>query len=114
MTIEKYEFGSITINAKEYIKDVIVFPDKVLCPWWREEGHSLSLNDLKEVIALSPNTLIIGTGAYGVMNVPEETIEKLKELGIETLIAPTEDAVELYNKYLQNKQNVIACLHLTC
>lgn len=114
MTIEKYDFGSITINSKEYIKDVIVFPDKVLCPWWREEGHSLSLKDLEEVIKLNPTILIIGTGAYGVMNVPKETLEKLKEMNIETLTAKTADAVKIYNEYIQKKQNVIACLHLTC
>ena len=50
MKIDKYNFGSITINGKEYTKDVIIFPDRVSAPWWREEGHNLSLKDLKEVI----------------------------------------------------------------
>jgi hypothetical protein len=114
MTIEKYNFGSIIIDANEYTKDVIIFPDKVLYPWWREEGHSLSLKDLEEVIKLNPTILIIGTGAYGVMNVPAETLKILKEKNIETITAKTADAVELYNEYIQKKQNVIACLHLTC
>jgi hypothetical protein len=114
MIIEKYNFGSITIDAKEYTKDVIIFPDKVLCPWWREEGHSLSLNDLKEVIKLNPTIIIIGTGAYGAMNVPEETLEKLEEQNIEILTAKTAAAVDIYNEYIQKKKNIIACLHLTC
>jgi hypothetical protein len=114
MTIEKYDFGSITINAKEYTKDVIIFPDKVLCPWWRKEGHSLSLNDLKEATKSNPNIIIIGTGAYGAMNVPEETLKKLKEQNIKTLTAKTADAVEIYNEYIQKNKNIIACLHLTC
>ena len=76
MKIEKYSFGSITINGKEYTKDVIIFPDKVLSPWWREEGHSLSLKDLKDVIESAPNLLIIGTGL-------EE--EKLKKMALENI-----------------------------
>ncbi len=114
MKIEKYSFGSITINRKEYTKDVIIFPDKVFSPWWREEGHSLSLKDLKEVIEAKPSLLIIGTGAYGVMNVPNETLKKLEEKNIDTVFAKTGEAVKLYNEKLQENKNIIACLHLTC
>ncbi len=114
MKIEKYSFGSITINGKEYTKDVIVYPDTVFSPWWREEGHSLSLKDLKEVIDFNPDLLIIGTGAHGIMKVPEEIIKKLNEKSIKTIIAKTGEAVELYNKKAQDNINVIACLHLTC
>ena len=114
MKIEKYSFGSITINGKEYTKDVIIFPDKVLSPWWREEGHSLSLKDLKDVIESAPNLLIIGTGAYGAMDIPKEILQKLKEKNIETVSAKTEEATKLYNEKLEENKNIIACFHLTC
>lgn len=114
MKIEKYSFGSITINGKEYTKDVIVFPDRVSSPWWREEGHSLSLKDLKEAIDAKPSLLIIGTGAYGVMSIPNETLEKLKEKNIDTVFAETGEAVKIYNEKPQKNKNIIACLHLTC
>lgn len=114
MRIEKYSFGSITINDKEYYKDVIVFQDKVFSPWWREEGHNLSVKDLKKAIDAGPNSIIIGTGAQGIMKVPEETLKKLKELKIKTITAKTPDAVKIYNKKIKNNENVIACLHLTC
>ncbi|MEO0293880.1 MAG: MTH938/NDUFAF3 family protein [candidate division WOR-3 bacterium] len=113
MNIEKYSFGRITINGKTYTKDVIIFQNKVLSPWWREEGHSLSLNDLKDVINASPELIIIGTGAYGVLSPKEETIKKLKEMGIETIIARTTEAVKIYNETSPTKK-VVACLHLTC
>ena len=114
MRIEKYSFGSITINGKEYTKDVIIFPDKVFSPWWREEGHSLSLKDLKEVLEAKPYLLIIGTGAYGAMNIPDETLKKLEEKNIDTVFSKTGEAVKLYKEKLQENKNVIACLHLTC
>ncbi|MBN1695228.1 hypothetical protein JW879_07505 [candidate division WOR-3 bacterium] len=114
MMIEKYSFGSITINGQEYTKDVIIFPDTVLSPWWREEGHSLSLKDLKEATEAKPSLLIIGTGAYGGMNIPNETLKKLEEKNIDTIFAKTGEAVKLYNEKIQATKKVIACLHLTC
>jgi hypothetical protein len=114
MKIEKYSFGSITIAGKEYTKDVIIFPNKVFSPWWREKGHSLSLKDLKEAIDAKPSLLIIGTGAYGVMHIPDETLKKLKEKNIDTVFVKTGEAVKLYNEKVRDNKNVIACLHLTC
>ena len=114
MKIDKYNFGSITINGKEYTKDVIIFPDRVSAPWWREEGHNLSLKDLKEVINFNPDLIIIGTGAQGVMRVPQKTIEGLDKLGIRTITAKTGRAVNIYNKEMQNNENLVACFHLTC
>jgi hypothetical protein len=114
MKIDKYNFGSIIINGKEYTKDVIIFPEYVFSPWWREEGHSLSLSDLKEVIDLRPSLLIIGTGAHGIMKVPEKTIKELGEKDIKTIITRTGNAVKLYNEKIKTDENVVACIHLTC
>jgi len=114
MQIESYRFGSIKISGRIYRKDVIIFPDKVFSPWWRESGHSLSVNDMKEVIAYKPDTLIIGTGAYGVMSVPKSTLEVLEEKGIEVIILKTRDAVSAFNEVIEKERDVVACLHLTC
>jgi len=114
MLIEKYSFGSINIEGTIYKKDVIIFPERVYSPWWREKGHSLSINDLNEVISYNPEILIIGTGAYGVMDVPDSSIEFLRDKGIEVRVSNTKDAVNLFNKEIEIGKNVVACLHLTC
>lgn len=111
MRITNYSFGSITIDGTTYRTDVIIYPDRVESSWWRKEGHSLSIDDLKDVISAKPETLIIGTGAYGVMNVPESTIKYLKAKGISIYIARTEEAIKIFNS---SKGRTIACLHLTC
>jgi hypothetical protein len=113
MRIEHYSFGRITIDGKTYTSDVIIFPKKVNASWWRKQGHNLEVEDLAEVLAEEPGVLVIGTGAYGVMKVPEETIAHLSAKGIEVHIAKTDDAVGLYNK-LQGHKVVVAALHLTC
>jgi hypothetical protein len=113
MKIEHYSFGTITIDGKSYTSDVIIYPERVDSSWWRKQGHSLHIVDLKDVIPAGPEILIVGTGHSGAMVVPEETLSYLKSKGIDVHIARTDKAVELFNKF-QKKKKTIAALHLTC
>ena len=113
MKIEHYSFGTITIDGKSYTSDVIIYPERVDSSWWRKQGHSLHIVDLKDVIPAGPEILIVGTGHSGAMVVPEETLSYLKSKGIDVHIARTDKAVELFNKFHKNKKT-IAVLHLTC
>jgi len=113
MRIDSYSFGKITVDGKSFSSDVIIYRDRVYSPWWRKEGHRLGVADLSEVIKAGPEVLIIGTGASGVMKVPEETISALTAEGIEVRVERTPKAVELFNS-MAGKKIVIAALHLTC
>jgi hypothetical protein len=113
MVIEHYSFGSITIDGRTYTSDVIIYPGRVDSSWWRREGHNLQIADLTGVIKAKPDILIIGTGAYGVMKVPKETILHCESKNIEVHVEETDRAVELFNQ-LQKDKTVIAALHLTC
>ena len=116
MKISHYSFGSITIDDKAYTSDVIIYPGRVDSKWWRKEGHYLQPADLTDIINAKPDVLIIGTGASGVMKVPEETLKFVKSKGIEVHTDITSMAVELFNKLVSGKPNkkTIAALHLTC
>lgn len=111
--IDSYSFGTIVINGKKYSSDVIIYPSRIDSKWWRREGHSLYLEDIEEILRQDPDILIIGTGAYGAMNVPEKVREKIRELGIELIIDKTPSAVKTYNELISSKE-IIAALHLTC
>jgi len=113
MKIEHYSWGKIIIDGKTYTSDVIIYPDHVDASWWRKEGHNLHVEDVKEVIAAEPESVIIGTGALGVMKVPKETIAHLESKGIHVHVERTGKAVELFHT-LQKDKKVIAALHLTC
>lgn len=114
MEIEAYKFGYIRINGVEYDRDVIIFPDRVSPGWWREEGHDLSLRDLTEVLEYEPAVLVVGTGAHGVMKIPQAVAEELEARGIEVRVAKTGEAVETYNELIAAGRRVVAALHLTC
>lgn len=60
MNIGAYSFGSITINGETYAHDVLVFLERVKANWWRKEGHTLSIEDLDEVLSERPEFLIVG------------------------------------------------------
>ena len=96
--IERYSFGKMTIDGETYTADVIVLPERVIPDWWRRSGHSLIMDDLRDVIARRPRVLVVGTGDPGAVEVPAETRLALEEAGIELIVEPTRPAVETYNR----------------
>jgi hypothetical protein len=112
-TIEDYSFGSIRIDGRTYSADLIVLPDRVVPNWWRREGHNLVPEDLADVLAAPPQTLVVGTGSPGMMKVPPATREALLALGIEVIVEPTSQAIQTYNR-ISSESTAAACLHLTC
>jgi hypothetical protein len=113
MRIEHYSFGKIVIDGKTYTSDVIIYPGRVDSSWWRKEGHYLQAADLSDIIEARPDILIIGSGFWGVMTVPPETVGFLASKGIETRVERTDKAAELFNS-MGDGNTVIAALHLTC
>lgn len=113
MNITRYSFGSITIEGTTYTKDVIIHPDFVHSPWWRKEGHVLSIDDLETALQSGVTGIIIGTGYSGSMQVPEETLQQLRSRGLTVTVKKTQDAVDCYNG-IPDTRKVIAALHLTC
>ena len=111
--IEKYRFGEIVIDGLAYSHDVIVFEDRVMGDWWRVEGHSLAVEDLRPVLEAHPRVLIVGQGAFSRMQVPVETRRRLEEAGILLVTLPTSEAVEAFNR-MEHEGGVVAALHVTC
>ncbi len=111
--IDSYQFGQITIDGKRYTKDLIIFPDRIMPNWWREQGHSLSAADLQEVLTTPPQVLIIGSWANGRMRVPENSLIPLKKADIEVIILESQAACQRYNE-LRGENVVALAIHLTC
>jgi hypothetical protein len=112
--VEDYRFGKIVINGQKYNKDLIVFPEEIRTNWWRKEGHSLCLEDLIVLDEIKTETLVVGIGSAGVMKVPSEVIEALKQKGVEVIALKTPEAVEEYNRLAKEKKLVAGAFHLTC
>ncbi len=102
------------VKGRRYSSDVLIFPDRVKDGWWRRESHAVHVEDLEEVVAEKPEVLVIGTGYYGLVKVPDEVKRYLAEKGIELIAQPTKEACSTFNKLLGEGRKVIAALHLTC
>ena len=111
--IESYDFGTIMINGRKFRSDVVIFPHKIDGNWWRNEGHLLSIDDVKEIVNAKPEILVVGTGYSGMMKILPQTEQTLKSSGIELIAAKTEKACKIYNDLSKSKK-VVAALHLTC
>ena len=111
--IQSYSFGEIVIDGKRYKSDVKIIDGKVIPDWWRKEGHSIFKQDVEDIIAAKPDILIIGTGSYGVMKIPEQFRELMNSLNIELMAAKTDEACKLFNK-LSAEKRVCFGAHLTC
>jgi len=112
MKIDSYDFGSIVISGAMYTSDVMIYPDKVE-EWWRKEGHTVYREDIDRAEGEKPAVLVIGTGAYGRVNVTQEVFEYARENNIKLIIDSTQQACEEYNR-LSKTEKVVAALHLTC
>jgi hypothetical protein len=110
--IEGYRFGRIVVDGEEQTRDVIVLPDRIVTNWRREDGHSLVLTDLDDVLDELPERLILGTGAEGRLRPEHEALEQLQERGIEVEALPTAEAVRRYAGL--DPRRTAAALHLTC
>jgi hypothetical protein len=110
--IDRYDFGKIKIDGKEYNHDVIIYPEEIK-DWWRKESHRVDIEDVKEIIEKKPKTIIFGTGESEIMKVPEETKKFLEASSIKVIIESTKKACEIYNKLFE-KEDIVAALHLTC
>jgi len=112
--IDTYSFGHICIDGVDYSKDVIVYGETILTPWWRESGHVFEIADLKDVMSIKPAVVVLGTGFFGRVRVPRTTISALEEAGWEVLALRTGQAVAEFNRFADVGRDVVAALHLTC
>jgi hypothetical protein len=112
--IESYSFGNMVIDGVSYTKDVIIFPDgSILNPWWRKQGHIVTSDDLRELLAAEPEIIVCGTGTMGVMRPAAELQEYLISRKINFIVQKSGQAIETYNN-LSGEKRVGGCFHLTC
>ncbi len=114
--VKHYEFGRIVVDGREYTRDIIITPSRIIENWWRKEGHRVYLEDLEKYGVFNENfeIIVFGTGYHGLVIIEREVIDELRRRGIEYIAEPTRRAVEIYNKLVQEGRKVVGAFHLTC
>jgi hypothetical protein len=114
--IEKFSFGSIRIDGVSYDYDVVIEHGDV-CK--RKKKASKELRNefghtplsLAENIPWGCRCLVVGAGANGALPVMDEVRREASRRGVELVVVPTEQAIELLNR---QPENTNAVLHITC
>ncbi|MGD9840899.1 MAG: Mth938-like domain-containing protein [Candidatus Bipolaricaulis sp.] len=112
MRLANYHFGRIEADGVVYTHDLVVTPTEIR-DWRRREGHRVYPEDLEPALAATPQTIVIGTGFSGLLQVTTDAMRVLKGRAVELVAEKTAEAVEAFND-LSRSQRVCALLHLTC
>ncbi|MBW2992635.1 hypothetical protein KY345_05450 [Candidatus Woesearchaeota archaeon] len=111
--IDSYTFGTFIIDGKKFDSNVKIIQDKA-SKYRYFENHIIELNDFVDLVDKKPEYIIIGTGASGVVNVPDEIKEYIEKAGIKLIIEKTGDACNTYNDLIKKNKKVCALMHNTC
>jgi len=103
----------MVVNGEKHSKDLILLPNRVMGNWWRNQGHRLSPDDLQAVFDAEPEVLVVGTGAYGRVKVPQATRQAIEAQNIDLRVAETGEAWQIYNDS-QKQRPTAGAFHLTC
>ena len=116
MKIDRFSFGSITIDGKEYERDVVIADGSI---HQRNNGPSKAYRDQfghtplssGEAIPWDCDRLVIGTGAHGRLPVMDEVKSEAQRRAVELVILPTEQAIKAFEA---SEPHTNAIFHITC
>ena len=110
----RYQERCITGDSLSFCKDLKIIGDRIVENWWRAEGHRVDVSDIGDILAVTPEVLIIGTGYAGFMEVPQSLHSALKDRNIKLIAQKTSQAVKTFNELHSRGKRVAAAFHLTC
>jgi hypothetical protein len=115
---EKTSFGTITIDGQTYNHDVHIRLDgkvtkrkKKLSKQVYGTSHTLSVDEAHHIYEEGAETLIIGTGQYGMVNLSDEARLFFDAKTLKVVMEPTPKAIELWNR---TDGELIGLYHITC
>lgn len=109
--IQGYSAGFFVINDHDYGGSLIVSPQHLVTDWRPRAVEELTATDLDPVIALSPQIIVLGTGATQIFPPWAIFAEPLRQ-GIGLEIMDTGAACRTYNILMSEGRRVAAALIL--
>lgn len=117
--IKKHEWGKLWLeDHNQPLKDAKLFPGGAREWNWNETGtrHNPGIQkvDTDEIINRGVDYVVLSTGVYEQLKVPEDTIQYLQQKHVEVKVAQTEQAVETYNRLIRQGYAAGGLFHSTC
>ncbi len=116
MRIAHFAFGDLEIDGVTYDYDVVIDRGEIQK---RKKKASKKFRDafghtplsVDENIPWQCTHLVIGTGAYGRLPVMEDVRREADARGVELIVLPTAEAIEVFKK---RPRKTNAVFHVTC
>ncbi|MBI4525418.1 MAG: Mth938-like domain-containing protein [Deltaproteobacteria bacterium] len=110
-------WGRLEVEGGRRFKDAKLFPGGSREWDWSETGTDhvpgIQPADVEELLEHGAKVVVLSRGIYERLQVCSETLEMLKQRGIDFHLLQTEQAVDLYNKLRENEP-VAGLFHSTC
>lgn len=111
--IDSYRFGAFVIDGKEYGCNIRLIRDRYAGTW--DHGpHIVKIEYVKDLVNDKPETIIVGTGAFGTLKVPIDVQEYIGSKGIRLIIERSGKAITIYNELIKQGKKADALMHNTC
>lgn len=110
--IEEFSFGMFRIAGKTYYDDIKIINNKVKS-WQNRRGLEITLDNIKELVDSQPEILIIGSGASGLLKVPDEVKMNIMSHRIKLIVQKTTEAVATFNNAVKEGRKVAAIMKAT-
>lgn len=115
--ISEFSWGLAGVDGHGSFKDVKLWPGGARAWNWNETGTrhrpGIQFADVQELLDHGAEIVVLSRGVDEVLQVPMELVSDLEERGIEVVVAPSREAVDLYND-LTASRPVGCLLHSTC
>ncbi|MCL5010704.1 MAG: MTH938/NDUFAF3 family protein [Patescibacteria group bacterium] len=117
--INSAHFGEIIIDNKKYGQVLIIGGNVSERNTAKLESiygstHKIGDWEVKELVGGQPDTIIVGTGWDGALEVGGELKEKARSFGIKLIVEKTPQAMQSFNQKAQSNKKVNALIHTTC
>ncbi|UCB43785.1 MAG: hypothetical protein JSV77_03820 [Dehalococcoidales bacterium] len=117
-TVNSFKFGSIVLDGKKYSRDVFLYPDggirKRKGGFWKFGSHAIKREEIEELVNTAPDILIVGTGTDGAAKLNPDAGAFLKGSEVESVVVPSQEAVERFNELSSQGKRPAALIHITC
>lgn len=109
--ITGYGNGFVEVNKQRFSQHLIVMPDKLILDWSAKDFTRLNELDFTELVNLSPEVVLLGTGSIHRFVHPKLTAT-LTEKGVAVECMTTHAACRTFNILMSEGRNVVAALLL--
>jgi uncharacterized protein len=107
--IRSYSDQGIMVNDTLYRNNLLLLPDRLIEKWGKERPEDLAASDFEQILELSPDLVLLGTGEKQLFPAPG-LYQSLIAAGIGLEVMTTPAACRTYNILMSEGRRVAAAL----